>query len=644
MARLPKLNSEAARAYAALQEMSIRAHLAGGIPLSSLPKSELQILKSVESAGYEQSPAAMLNKIEVNHERGLLQYPGVPLDPAESGLIPKHVKNDVSQDEALNGLSQVQYGALIGAAGTGKTTIIKQLIARLIYGLDGTEQYGLRKLTGRQGLSIAIVTYTGTASSVVRESLPEWCAPMAMTIHSLLEYAPVSEGSSMFEPQRNFKNKLDYDVILVDEAGQLGTNLWHNMVDALQPWTRVYLIGDINQLPPIADSPFFPRVLANALTDDPVWTLFELTKVHRQVGLGGNRVLETAHSILAGRVPEFDIGYPDNMGEPGVPWFVAGIKLPPKAEDAHKTIASFMNNFRKSKTLDENREPEERSIYMPYEDLFLTTGNGADPNSKGAALQQIPLNATMSSLLIADGDNSTHIIDAGRVTREFAVGDRIMCTQNESPDTKDRVTNGTFGVVTGIEWNPGWTGDRMKFGTRAEVLRYQAKKLDSLLGRNVPEQKEESVLDDIGDDEFQLAMDSVANINTDDLSAKVQYDKVSSHIVRVKYKTGAERTYSSALHLENLQLAYAATTAKAQGGQADTVFIVCHSACSFQLNREWLYTGATRARRRLVIFYNELGLKTALAKQQIFGATLAEKVSRYEKTAIARDKVVRLCP
>jgi len=125
------------------------------------------------------------------------------------------------------------------------------------------------------------------------------------------------------------------------------------------------------------------------------------------------------------------------------------------------------------------------------------------------------------------------------------------------------------------------------------------------------------------------SLDSIA----DGLSANAAKDKISgpaSHIVTVKFDNGAVRDYDLNAEIEQLQIAYASTTHKAQGAEMPTAIIVVHHANKFMLSRENLYTAVTRAKSRVVILYTQLGMRIALSKQKISGKDLATKIRSYQ--------------
>jgi ATP-dependent exoDNAse (exonuclease V), alpha subunit - helicase superfamily I member len=568
---------------------------------------------------------------------GLINFDGAPRSLEESGLTADGFTFDDSQIAALDKLIHGKHVCLIGAAGTGKTTMVKHAMAKLIYGGDDVRvnPMGIRRLSGDQGPSIAICAFTGIATQVVRSMLPSWLHPACKTIHTLLEYKPVDQNMDdesdrtsqrkrgMFMPTRNANYKLDHDLIVIDEASMLGLDLWHNLVDALRPHTRVILIGDLNQLKPVADATMFAYALSAGIDQKDGWDIAELTTIHRQKEPAANKIIDAAHAILNGKQPKFD----DPEKDPD--WRFVGLELPPQGQRAHAGIVSAIEFFRNQPTPG-GTDPE-RKLFDPYKDLLLTAGNGFDENDSASFVQQSPLNATLSRLIEPPSDdNPMYIIDAGRETRRFAVGHRVMATKNESPDTKDRVTNGLTGRIVRIEPNKNWNGKKGQFGTEKEVNEWRAAQAKALLNGNA---------NGLGVDleSFKLGV-----MDTSKMEAMNEVERQSSHIITVRYGNGAERVYRTAADVESIRLAYAITVHKAQGSQADTVVIVCHHAVKRQLSREWLYTAVTRARKRVILLYTRMGLSTAISRQQIFGATLKEKVNRYRQVMEGGNVHVRL--
>jgi hypothetical protein len=302
-------------------------------------------------------------------------------------------------------------------------------------------------------------------------------------------------------------------------------------------------------------------------------------------------------------------------------WRFIGFELPANASIAHDKIVGAVDWLRKQPT----PGTPERPLFDPYHDLLLCAGNGFDENDSSSFVQQSPLNGTLSRLIepISD-EHPLYIVDAGREIKRFAVGHRVMATKNEPPDTKDRVTNGLTGRITKLESNINWSGNRNMFGTEREVMEFRQSQAKAAMTEAMAN--------------FSLAEVDTSRFTANETSA----EKQSSHVITVKYVNGAERTYRSAAEVAAIQLAYAVTVHKAQGSQADTVIVVVHHAVKKQLSREWFYTAVTRAKRRVIVLYTRMGLSTATARQQIFGANLKEKVNRYRGAMENGNAFVRL--
>src|SRR3546814_6547369 len=95
-----------------------------------------------------------------------------------------------------------------------------------------------------------------------------------MTIHRMLGFYPefydaVDPDSGemrqtmRFVPSYNKENLLPWDIIVVDEAGMCGLDLWHLIWAACKPTTRIFLVGDIQQLPPTHGKSIFGFAMAN---------------------------------------------------------------------------------------------------------------------------------------------------------------------------------------------------------------------------------------------------------------------------------------------------------------------------------------------------------------------------------------------
>lgn len=153
-----------------------------------------------------------------------------------------------------------QQKRLGGYAGTGKTTIMKEVIRRI----------------GRK-LDPAPCAFTGKAASVLRRK----GVYNASTIHQRM-YQPVPQADGKTIWMR--RGSIDQDYWLVDEASMVSTDIYNDMRKFNLP---MLFVGDPGQLEPVGENPELMR--------DPDITL---TKIHRQAET--NPILRLADMVRKG--------------------------------------------------------------------------------------------------------------------------------------------------------------------------------------------------------------------------------------------------------------------------------------------------------------------------------------------------------
>lgn len=164
----------------------------------------------------------------------LKALPFVLENSANGGFRLWSCKGHRMQQEVLAELCerlQSQAGLLVtGGAGSGKTSLVKQLIQET-----------------SSGTAIALMAPTGKAAARLREAL----TPLAQgincgTIHRWLE----ASGDGQF--RRGARKPLELDTVVIDEFSMVDTALLAALLSALPTHTRLLLLGDPGQLPPIA--------------------------------------------------------------------------------------------------------------------------------------------------------------------------------------------------------------------------------------------------------------------------------------------------------------------------------------------------------------------------------------------------------
>jgi exodeoxyribonuclease V alpha subunit len=213
--------------------------------------------------------------------------------------IQRFVKDELQTEAITLACSQERLVAITGQAGTGKTTIMREVHKRFT----------------DAGYVVALAAPTGKAAKRISEAT----GIAAMTIHRLLEFThpgdpdektgkPVAESF----PRRHDKHRLEQSIVLVDEYSMVNHKLNRQLINAMPSGSLLRSFGDINQLPPIEDAIVYegtsPREspFRQHITRHPSVTL---KNIYRQGE--GSSIVKNAHRILNRMCPvpmaDFDI-------------------------------------------------------------------------------------------------------------------------------------------------------------------------------------------------------------------------------------------------------------------------------------------------------------------------------------------------
>ncbi|RME80777.1 MAG: ATP-dependent RecD-like DNA helicase, partial [Planctomycetota bacterium] len=183
-----------------------------------------------------------------------------PLDPSLSE----------EQKQAVQMAQKEKIMILTGGPGVGKTYTVM----------------GIAKMLQAQKFKIALCAPTGRAAKRIQEST----SMEAKTIHRLLRYQP-KHG---FYHNRN--NPLDIDALVVDESSMVDILLFYHLLEALPLHSRLLLVGDKDQLPPVGPGNPFSYLIQSGLVPT-----VHLTKIFRQQK--GSLIIQNAHKIRLGEPP-----------------------------------------------------------------------------------------------------------------------------------------------------------------------------------------------------------------------------------------------------------------------------------------------------------------------------------------------------
>lgn len=188
-----------------------------------------------------------------------------------------HIHYEEQQRLAM--VEAIAKGVLIltGGPGTGKTTTLRGIIT----------------LLESMGETVAIAAPTGRAA----KRISELTGHEAKTLHRLLEVKWDDSDAPVFE--RNEKNPLDADAVVVDEMSMVDTLLFESLLRATKTGCRLVLVGDTDQLPAVG---------AGCVLDDLIHSqkvpVVKLTQVFRQAL--ESRIVCNAHHIVSGERLELD--------------------------------------------------------------------------------------------------------------------------------------------------------------------------------------------------------------------------------------------------------------------------------------------------------------------------------------------------
>ena len=209
----------------------------------------------------------------------MVQFPPKPIQALPERIDAIETANGIEygalQREAI--LRALSDGMLVltGGPGTGKTTTIKAIIT----------------LLEQRDLEIALAAPTGRAA----KRMSDLTGCEAKTLHRLLE---VEWGEhDRLEFNRNEKNPLKVDAVIVDELSMVDVGLFHALLKAMPLGCRLIMVGDVNQLPAVGPGNVLGDIIASGKV--PVVCLDTIFRQAME-----SLIVTNAHKIVGGKMPD----------------------------------------------------------------------------------------------------------------------------------------------------------------------------------------------------------------------------------------------------------------------------------------------------------------------------------------------------
>jgi exodeoxyribonuclease V alpha subunit len=488
---------------------------------------------------------------------------------------------NAEQQEAVKHAAAGESFVLIGAAGSGKTTTMRQVNQAIIESgkaglLTRTEHTYLTDNTP----GIVTCAYTRRAVANIQRAVSDDMKNNCITIHKLLEYQPVYETvtdpetgddrtTMRFEATRNRYNPLPESIRVIEfeEASMISVELFMEVLDACPHNPQFVFLGDIQQLPPV----FGSAILGFKMLELPT---IELVQIYRQAL--ESPIIRLAHRILSGNpIPANEYAEWKKPGQLTLhPW-----KKVLDADTACLVAAKFF-----TAAIDSNAyDPEADVILCPFNKSF-----GTDELNKHIA-QHLALKRGAVVYEVIAGFNKYY----------YSVGDKVLVEKEDA-------------IITAITRNPDYLG--VQPAQASTTLDYWGAEQGTV----------HHVDAEMSDDDIDRMMELAASDSEDRV-------RQCSHTITVTMQdTGRELKISTASGVNAMILAYCLTIHKSQGSEWRKVFLVLHRSHATMIQRELLYTACTRAREELYVICEPETFTKGILGQRIKGNTLAEKAEFFK--------------
>ena len=441
---------------------------------------------------------------------------------------PKSDRERVALDEkvkALETLFSRRLSVLTGGAGTGKTSVLKVFLQELVRA-EGRHPTLLLAPTGKARVRLSTKTERN-----------------AMTIHQFLLKQGWFVPDIFALKQESDRSPFQATTVIVDECSMIPTDLFGTLLRALDsgPLSRLILVGDPNQLPPIGPGRPFADII-EWLQKEHADCIAPLSVCMRTDEEEGGPAEDSVSLALAD-------GYRASVVSPGDDEILAAVA---RGESTGDLEVVFWND---------------------HDELLATM------RSRMAA-----------NLGVRDDDYKTFNRSLGIDTKDWV---RSEAWQILSPTRAQHFGTDDLNRLIQKQYKGGLIAQARSPRSRfprpfGEQQIVWTDKVIQVINRSINGWPRDTGLDYVANGEIGI-------VRSANKGARASYlDVVFSTQTDVSYRYFANQVD------DNLDLAYALTVHKAQGSDFEVVFLIIPQNAS-TLSRELIYTGLTRFRRKLVL-------------------------------------------
>ena len=349
--------------------------------------------------------------------------PGILIAATLAGPTPMpDIVLDETQKLAVELICKAPIAIVTGGAGTGKTTTVRAALMQL--------ELGEKKPL------VALCAPTGKAARRIREATGYY----AQTVHRLLSWEPQEH---MWHHHAG--NALPYDLVIVDEASMLDTELAAALLNAIAVQrTRIIFMGDVNQLPSVGPG----YVLGDLLRSGHV-PCVRLAQVHRQAQKSW--VYRNAPRVLEGEPVELDGVYDDSVFY--------------ECSDTDQLVNTLLQVYESelNRLIDQNASAMGNGIEEALDRVQIVI-----PQKTGELGCEL-INARVQEAIHGELGKQDGVLVGSTV---FTEGDKVIQTRN---NYSLGVMNGETGVVTGFgsDWLEVTVTEEVKRYNRSDALDLQ---------------------------------------------------------------------------------------------------------------------------------------------------------------------------